>query len=157
AQAADDKKAAEAPKFTPQQVAFYEKEVLPLLQQHCLKCHGAEEKIKGELNLATRKGVLAGGDSGPAVDLKNPADSLLLKAIHYKDETRKMPPKGKLADGDIATLEKWVAEGLPVSPDRIDGSAAKAKGGVTEEAKRYWAYQPVKRPPVPVSRDPKGS
>src|SRR5439155_24343271 len=75
ARAADDKKAAEAPKFTPQQVAFYEKEVLPLLQQHCLKCHGAEDKIKGELNLATRKGVLDGGESGAVVDLKNPANS----------------------------------------------------------------------------------
>ena len=83
--AADDKKAAEAPKFTPQQVSFYEKEVLPLLQQHCLKCHGAEEKIKGELNLATRKGVLDGGESGAVVDLKNPDNSLLLKAIHYKE------------------------------------------------------------------------
>jgi mono/diheme cytochrome c family protein len=153
---ADDKKAAEAPTFTPQQVAFYEKEVLPLLQQHCLKCHGADDKIKGDLNLATRKGVLEGGESGAVVDLKTPPNSLLLKAVHYKDAERKMPPKGKLADKDIAVFEKWVAEGLPVSPDRIDGTAGKAKGGViTEDAKRYWAYQPVKRPPVPQLRNPK--
>jgi mono/diheme cytochrome c family protein len=62
---ADDKKAEPAPKFTAEQVRFYEKEVLPVLQQHCLKCHGADpDKIKGELNLATRAGVLTGGDSG---------------------------------------------------------------------------------------------
>ena len=57
-----------------------------------------------------------------------------------------MPPKGKLADKDIATLEKWVKDGLPVSADRMGGEIAKkAKRVVTEEAKKYWAYQPVKR------------
>src|SRR5215471_5030850 len=112
---ADDKKsekpaATDAPKFAPEQVAFYEKEVLPLLRQHCFKCHGDDpDKLKGELNLTTRKGLLDGGASGAAVDLKNPADSLLLKLVHYKDETRKMPPKSKLPDQDLATLEKWVA------------------------------------------------
>ncbi len=46
-----------------------------------------------------------------------PAESLLLKAIHYKDDNNKMPPKVKMPDKDIATLEKWVKDGLPVSAD----------------------------------------
>ncbi|HEY1187084.1 MAG TPA: PSD1 and planctomycete cytochrome C domain-containing protein [Gemmata sp.] len=153
--AADDKKAEPAPKFTAAQVSFYEKEVLPVLTQHCLKCHGADpEKVKGELDLATRAGVLKGGATGPAVDLKKPEASLLLTAIHYKEDAYRMPPKGKMPDKDIATLEKWVKEGLPVSPDRL-GSGEKTghKGVVTEEAKKYWAYQPVKRPPVPEVKD----
>jgi hypothetical protein len=156
--AADEKK-ADGPKFTPQQVAFFEKEVLPVLQQHCLKCHGDEPaKIKGSLDLRTRKTTIEGGDSGPAVNVDKPADSLLLKAIHYKDDNHKMPPKGKLPDNDIATLEKWVKDGLPVTTDRIDGTIVKKGGSViTDEAKKYWAYQPVRRPEVPVSRDPKGS
>ncbi len=150
---------ADEPKFTPEQVAFFEKEVLPLLKQHCLKCHGAEEKVKGGLNLTNRQSVLDGGDSGPAVNLKKPADSLLLKAVHYTDESYKMPPKGKLSDAKIAVLEKWVRAGLPVPADRLTGrgSSHAAKGGVvTAEAKRYWAYQPVKRPAVPVVADPTG-
>jgi hypothetical protein len=149
---ADDKKSELAPKFTPEQVSFYEKDVLPVLTQHCLKCHGADpEKIKGGLDLSTRKGVLGGGESGRVVDLTKPADSLLLKAIHYKDDNHKMPPKGKMPDKEIAVLEKWVNDGLPVTADRT-GDTAKVtpKGGViTEEAKRYWAYQPVKQPAVP--------
>lgn len=152
---ADDKKAANPPLFTAEQVAFYERQVLPLLQQHCLKCHGADGKAKGELNLATRAAILHGGESGPVVDLKNPAASLLLKALHYKDDNYKMPPKGKLSDADIAIFEKWVADGLPVTADRMGDAAVKPKGGlITEEARRYWAYQPVKRPPVPVSNSP---
>jgi mono/diheme cytochrome c family protein len=155
---ADDKKATapEKPTFTVQQVAVFEKEVLPILQKNCLKCHGAEEKVKGELNLTTRKAILDGGASGAVVDLKNPDQSLLLKAIHYKDENCRMPPKGKISDNDIAVLEKWVKDGLPVSADRLGGEIAKVapKGGVvTEEAKRYWAYQPVKRSAVPEVKD----
>src|SRR6516165_7364031 len=78
--AADDKPAAD-PKFTPEQVALYEKDVLPILKEHCLKCHGAEEKIKGGLRLTSRQAVLAGGDTGPAFDPKDPGKSLLLTAI----------------------------------------------------------------------------
>ena len=52
--------AAEPPSFTKEQVEFYEKDVKAVLEQHCLKCHGAEPKIKGELNLTTRGSVLAG-------------------------------------------------------------------------------------------------
>ena len=148
--AADDKKAEPAPKFTAAQVSFYEKEVLPVLTQHCLKCHGADpEKVKGELNLATRAAVLRGGDTGPAVDLKKPEASLLLTAIHYKEDAYRMPPKGKMPDKDIAVLERWVKEGLPVPADRLGGGEKAAHKGISEEAKRYWAYQPVKRPAVP--------
>lgn len=135
--------------FTKAQVSFYEKEVLPVLTQHCLKCHGADpDKLKGDLNLTTRKGVLTGGETGPAVNLAKPADSLLVKMIHYKEDGYKMPPKGKMPDKDIATLEKWVKEGLPVPADLL-GTAVAKKSVVTEEAKKYWAYQPVKRPAAP--------
>ena len=117
---------------------------------------GRLEEVKGDLHLTNRKAILAGGDTGPAVDLKNPGGSLLLKAIHYKDENYQMPPKGKLADKDIAILEKWVKAGLPVSADRVGGEVVKPKvkaGVVTEEAKKYWAYQPVKRPAVPAGQE----
>jgi hypothetical protein len=140
------------PKFTPEQVGFYEKDVLPILKEHCLKCHGAEPKIKGGLNLTSRKSILDGGDTGPAFDPKDPGKSLLLTAIHYKDDAYKMPPKGKLPEKELAVLTRWVTDGLPFSPAKAGADLAKhpAKGGVvSEEAKRYWAYQPVKRPAVP--------
>ncbi|MBM3981616.1 MAG: DUF1553 domain-containing protein [Planctomycetes bacterium] len=146
----DDKKPEPAPKFSAAQVEFFKKDVLPVLTQNCLKCHGDEPgKLKGGLDLSTRKGTLDGGETGPVVNLAKPADSLLLRFIHYKDENHKMPPKGKMSDKDIATLEKWVKDGLPVSDDRIGGGGVKPppKGG--QDGKRYWAYQPVKNPPAP--------
>ena len=148
--------AQDKPQFAADQVAFFEKDVLPVLKQHCLKCHGDDpEKVKGGLDLTTRRAILDGGDTGPAVNEDKPADSLFLRAIHYKDDEHRMPPKGKLADKDIATLEKWVKAGLPVTADRVGDAGTKAgpKGVVTEEAKKYWAYQPVKRPAVPQVKD----
>jgi mono/diheme cytochrome c family protein len=85
-----------APAFAPDQVAFYEQQVRPILKAHCLKCHGDDpKKVKGGLNLTSRKALLAGGDTGPGVDLAKPDESVLLKAVHYKDGLE-MPPAGKL-------------------------------------------------------------
>lgn len=144
------------PKFTAEQVAFYEKDVKPLLQKHCFKCHGEGDKIKGGLSLSTRAGTIAGGDTGSAFDPKSHEKSLLLLAITNKrpDGGEIMPPSGKLPDADIATLTKWVKAQLPYSAADIGTTepAAPEKSIITDEAKKYWAYQPVKRPEI---RNPK--
>src|SRR5262245_38589939 len=82
--------------FTADELAFYDKEVEPLLKANCLSCHGGESKIKGGLKLTSRADTLKGGDSGAAVSVDKPETSLLLKAISYADEDLRMPPKGKL-------------------------------------------------------------
>ena len=45
---AEEKKAAE---FTAEQVGFFEKEIKPLLEERCFKCHGDKKKVKGSLRL----------------------------------------------------------------------------------------------------------
>src|SRR4051794_21525501 len=85
---------------------FFEKDIRPILAEHCAKCHG-DEKPKGTLKLTSRADLLAGGDSGPAAVPGKPDDSLLIQAIRYHEDP-KMPPKGKLADAQIAALAKWV-------------------------------------------------
>src|SRR5579875_2699537 len=60
-------------------VDFFEKQVRPLLVEHCFKCHG-NGKTKGGLTLATRAGILKGGASGPAVVPGDAAKSLLIQA-----------------------------------------------------------------------------
>src|SRR5262245_37510466 len=145
-----------AAKFPAEDVAFFEKQVRPILTAHCLKCHGGGEKVRGGLRLTARESVLEGGDQGPAVDLAKPAESLLLKAVHYQDGLQ-MPPGGKLPQKEIDTLTTWVKKGLPWSAGAAvakKGHDDKPKGGaVTEEARRYWAYQPIHRPAVPAVKD----
>jgi len=140
---------APAEKLSAEQVAFFEKEVLPILKANCFKCHG-EGKVRGGLSLVSRAGILKGGDLGPAVDLQKPDASVLLKAINYRDSLE-MPPTGKLAAKDIETLTRWVKGGLPY-PDT--GVAVveppKHKGlQVTAADRAYWAYRPVQRPDIP--------
>lgn len=143
------------PKFTPDQVAFFESDVRPLLKASCQKCHGDDpKKIRGGLLLTSRTAILKGGDTGPAVDIKNPAASLLLLSITHKhpDDAYHMPPTGKLTASQIATLTKWVESGLPWTPgDNVSTAPQHAVGGPEMS---YWAYQPVKQPPVPTVQSP---
>src|SRR5262249_4764269 len=144
-----DKKPAPQPRFTAQQVALFEKEALPILQKNCFRCHGGGKKLRGGLRLTSRATILEGGDTGPAVSLDKPGDSLLLKAISYKHGPQ-MPPPGRLPDKDIATLTRWVKAGLPWTPGADVAVVRKPRGGkVTEESRNYWAYRPLRRPPVP--------
>jgi mono/diheme cytochrome c family protein len=143
-----------APSFAPaaDDKVFYEKEVQPLLQAHCLNCHGGTAKIKGGLRLTNRADVVNGGDTGPVVDLQKPDDSLLLKAINYAHDDLKMPPKGKLSPAQIETLTKWVKAGVPFAA--IQAATRRGPPPVDDEARKFWAFRPVDRPPVPELRTP---
>src|SRR5207253_728699 len=69
-------------KPTPEQLAFFEKKIRPVLVEKCYSCHGADaEKIKGGLTLDTRAGLRKGGDTGAAIVAGNPERSLLIKAL----------------------------------------------------------------------------
>jgi mono/diheme cytochrome c family protein len=134
--------------FTPEALAFYEQDVLPILKANCFKCH-ADGKAKGNLSLATRAAILKGGDLGPAVSLDKVDDSTLLKAVRYKDGLE-MPPTGKLKPEQIETLAKWVKSGLAMKDSGAAAAKTEHKGGaVTAESKNYWAYKPVTRPTPP--------
>ncbi len=132
---------------------FFEKEVRPLLVEHCLKCHG-DKKPKGGLHLTSRAAVLQGGDSGPAAVAGKPEDSLLIRAVRYAD-TPQMPPKRKLSDRQIAVLTRWVQLGLPW-PQRntaIPMIADKGAFHISGEQRRFWSFQPMKKVRPPSVRD----
>jgi hypothetical protein len=135
----------------PAALDHFEKKIRPVLVEQCYQCHSAEaaakNKLRGGLSLDTRDGLLAGGDSGPALDKAKPADSLLLKSIRYHDDP-KMPPKGKLPAEVIADFEKWVAAGAP-DPRVGTGGPKKQIGMGVEEGRKFWAYVPPVAPRVP--------
>ncbi|MFM9964136.1 MAG: DUF1553 domain-containing protein [Planctomycetaceae bacterium] len=134
--------------FAEADVAIFEKDVLPILKANCFACHGSEKKLQGGLKLTNREDILKGGESGPAVDLKKPDESLILQAINY--DGIMMPPKGKLTKSQIDTLTKWVTRGLAWS-DKAAEAASKSHGPpvVDDEARNFWAFRPVVRPTVP--------
>ena len=142
--AAEDAEASPQPEASD--LAYFESDVLPILSQQCFRCHSGAEP-KGGLDLTVRAHLIKGGDSGPAVDLDDPAASLLLEAVNY--ESYEMPPTGKLAPKQIATLTDWVKRGLPM-PDHVEiADEGHGEPQVNETTKNHWAFRPVEQPPVP--------
>ena len=152
AEAPADKPASAA--FRPEQLQFFRDKVHPILVAKCVKCHGGEEKVESEFYLTSRAAVLRGGELGPAVDLEKPEDSSLLKAVRY--EELEMPPSGRISPADVAVLEQWVRQGLPWPADlekEPTPHAPKKPAGITDEDRRFWAYQPINEPRVPEVKD----
>ena len=114
---------------------FFDESIRPILQDHCFECHGFNSR-KGNLSLANRDGLLAGGDSGPAVVPSKPEESLLMAAVRHSNEDLQMPPSGKLAADKVAVLQKWVRMGAPW-PDGYD-----AAPGETDQVLVDLHYEP---------------
>jgi mono/diheme cytochrome c family protein len=74
---------------------LFQQTVLPLLKQKCFACHGDDaHKVRSDLDLRTRAGMLAGGKGGEAVLVPGePEKSMLYIAITRRNPDRAMPPK----------------------------------------------------------------
>jgi len=132
----------------PEQIAFFEQQVRPLLAGRCFKCHGAERQ-KGGLRLDHPASILAGGDSGPALVRGKAEESLLIDAINYG--SLEMPPDGKLSDAEIAILTRWVQFGAPWP--NADKAPSPALGKITDEDRQWWAFRPLHSPEPPAVDD----
>ncbi len=127
-------------------LAYYETKVLPVFRQHCLKCHShAAGKARGGLVLDSRRSLLAGGDSGPAVAPRDVDASLLVQAIRYDSDELQMPPAGKIPDEQIQVLVEWVRRGAPAPSSGILQQA----GDADQDTQEHWAFQPLAQPVVP--------
>ncbi len=123
---------------------FFREKIEPVLKAQCYSCHSRQaEELKGSLRLDFKAGVLRGGDSGPAVVAGKSDESLLIQAIRHEGGMA-MPPKKerKLSDKTIADFVKWVEMG---APDPRDREPTEAEDSKFDEARRHWAFQPLRR------------
>ena len=120
----------EPPVSKPEGVEFFEKKIRPVLVKHCYECHsGDAKKLRGELLLDSREGVLKGGATGPVVVPGDPAKSLLIKAVRH-DGRNAQDAEGEALGQEIADLEAWVKMGAPDPRTRRDeGEAARRREG----------------------------
>ncbi len=136
-----------------EQLQFFEKKIHPVLIEHCYECHSAKaalsKSLKGQLQVDTRAGMRAGGESGTVFEPGNSDGSLLLSSLRH--ESFEMPPKGKLPDSVIADFAKWIEMG---AADPRDGETAVQSLIDFEKAGRHWAYQPIVQPARPNVRQP---
>ena len=136
-------------KPTAEELTFFENEVRPLLAKHCYECHSADAKrLEASLRVDSLKGMLRGGDSGPIVEPGKPDESTLISAVRYEDF--EMPPKGKLADEEVAVLVKWVSMGAPWpdEPEPVAGDEP-AEFNWKQRVTEHWCWQPISNPAPP--------
>ena len=108
----------------------FARDVQPILQQRCHKCHGGVRRRSG-LSLLERDDVVAALPSGArAVVPGEPETSELFLRVSETDETLRMPPTGNpLTEKEIGILRRWITEGARWT--------------------RHWSFQPVRRPATP--------
>ena len=86
--------------------ADFDRDVAPILIDHCLDCHSGAEP-KGGLDLAVAELARKGGESGAAILPGKPDGSLLWERI----DSGEMPPKGGLSEREKRTLREWISGG----------------------------------------------
>jgi Planctomycete cytochrome C/WD domain, G-beta repeat len=105
---------AQAP--APAASAEFGRDVMPILESNCLRCHNTA-KQEGGLLLESFEDLMKGGDEGAPIVPGDADGSSLIRQVEGRAKP-KMPPKSDLRPEEIATLRAWVAAGAKYSPMR---------------------------------------
>jgi hypothetical protein len=121
----------------------FEKDILPILTAHCLKCHGKEARKAG-LDLRTTAAMLTGGASGPVLVRGHADKSLLYEQV----SKRIMPPDkaAKLTAEQIALVRDWIDAGA------LAEQTEKPVELVSAKDREFWSFKAPVRPSVPTVR-----
>jgi mono/diheme cytochrome c family protein len=85
----------------------FSRQVLPIFQESCAECHGAETK-EVELDLTTYADVMKGSEYGAVIEAGNPGESLLLDMVAAGEMPQDAPP---LDEDEIALIRTWIQQG----------------------------------------------
>lgn len=136
----------------PRGVEFFEREIRPLLVEHCYECHSEEaQAAEGGLRLDSRGAIRRGGDSGHAVVPEKVNQSLLISALRYDD--LEMPPDEKLPREVVNKFARWIKMG---APDPREGTATPTAEGIDlDEGREFWAFHVARHqtPPAVQRKD----
>jgi len=131
--------------FTPP--PHYERDIAPLIQEHCESCH-RPEKTKAGLDLSSLAAIVRGGDSGPALVRSHPRRSKLLRLV----EAGAMPPskKKRLSPREVATIRRWIEAGLPADVEVADPPPREL---VSAKDRDHWAFRRLRPVGVPANSE----
>lgn len=122
----------------------FESDIRPIFREYCFDCHGATAEPDANLDLRLVRFITRGGESGPAIEVGNAAESYLLDRV----KSGEMPPgEAKLPQAKIELLERWILEGaktLRTEPEDIGPGIP-----ITLEDRNFWAFQSIENPSVP--------
>jgi len=117
------------------------RDIQPIFQQTCLKCHGPETH-KNSYRLDAKSIALNGGDyHAPNIIPGKSSESPLIRFVSGQDEKITMPPKGeRLTEKQIALLRAWIDQGA----EWPETASVKVENKLD-----WWSLKPLARPEVP--------
>ncbi len=109
-----ERKTTTAPAASPTAIAeavpHFAKDIMPILQDNCVACHGGF----GGWYVTSYDTVMNTGDNKPVIVPGKPEDSLLIQKLTKKQkEGTEMPPGGALSQQQIDLFIRWIAAGAP--------------------------------------------
>ncbi len=111
----------------------FNREIRPILSDHCFACHGPDEKARMvNLRLDTREGAFARKGDAAYIVPGNAEASLLFQRINHANKALRMPPAATgrpLNEKQIALLKAWIDDGA--------------------KWETHWSYTPPQRPELP--------
>ncbi len=122
----------------------FEKDIRPILKEHCFHCHGEAGEKKGDLDVRLKRLLETGGKSGAAIVPGDSAASHLIEVLANGDMPKEKP---KLPQADIELIANWIDAGARTArpePEELgDGYL------FTKEDRAWWSFQPIERPAIP--------
>lgn len=121
----------------------FRRDVYPILKAHCFACHAGRDAESG-YRLDLRAEILGATNGEPLVEVGNSEKSRLIELVARVDPDEVMPPVGEgepLSEKQINILRAWIEGGLAWDDTLLPSAAGDGSG--------HWAFQPVKRPPLP--------
>ncbi len=122
-----------------EEAVSFEREVLPILQSHCIRCHNPSNS-KGDFSLANGKDLR----SQKWIVPEDPDGSYLMEVVTPSaDEPPAMPKEGEpLRPDEVETLRRWIATGAIWPDGLIVQERSKAD-------KSWWSLQPLTAVSIP--------
>jgi hypothetical protein len=115
----------------------FDREIRPILSEHCYACHGPDQKArKAGLRLDRKEDAFRDREGGAVIVPARVDDSELIRRVTSGDSDERMPPpkfKKPLDAKQVALLRRWIAEG------------AKWEG--------HWSYTMPASVPTPTVKD----
>ncbi len=146
---------AAAPDAAARAPVSYDDDIKPVLELHCLKCHGPE-KQKGGLRLDHKAGAFKGGDSGErGIVPGHSSQSRLFQMVSSKKDDERMPPKGEpFNEKQLDLLRRWIDTGAEWSESGTNAAKlGRSEMKVSETDRQHWSFLSLRQVVPPSVKD----
>ncbi len=119
-------------------VIDFNRDIRPILSEHCFKCHGPDAKfVKGNLRLSERDDATRSRSDGKPIHPGKPEASMVIQRVTSKEPYLVMPPADsgmpRLSASQISLLKEWIRQGA--------------------KYEKHWAFVPPKMPAIPTVKN----